>query len=115
MTTLAYAGAATATTATAASAACRFLHAFSTSPSGELLLEVVLPAGTITGVFRNLTRRSIALEGTIDRLKWTVVAEAPLETEVIELVIPAEFDISRLAVHLTEAEGRAVFKVPRER
>jgi hypothetical protein len=91
----------------------RFLHGFSRSSSGELLLEVILPAGSISGVFRHLDRRSIAVEGVIDRVKWTVVPDISLETEVIEIVLPPEFDAAHLGVHLNEADGRVVFKVPR--
>ena len=89
----------------------RFLHAFSRSPGGDLLLEVLLPSGTVTGVFRHLDRRSVAVEGVIDKVKWTCVSDVPLETEVIELVLPRDFEASNVAVHVNEAEGRVVFKV----
>jgi hypothetical protein len=92
----------------------RFLHGFSKTAGGDFLLEVILPSGTITGVFRNLIKHSIAVEGVVDKINWTVVSYVALETEVLELTLPNELNLNGLGINMDEKDGRVVLKIPRK-
>ena len=85
----------------------------STRTREEFLVEVVLPGGSITQVFRNCAPRCILVQGAVDRVKWSIQAsENDIEMETVELRIPTEYDIEDLRFVEKFNKGRVLFSLP---
>ena len=79
----------------------------------EVLLEAILPGGSITGVFRNEKKRAIAIEGQIDKIEWTIFDNpANPEVDVLYLVIPDDYDFQQIGISLDAPKGRILLSLP---
>jgi len=93
----------------------RFLHKTSCAEEA-LLLEVVLPGGSITRIFRNVSERRIVLEGSVDRIKWTLDTDKRNDAvvqDLVEFTIPKAFDFSQVSVIEKFNRGRVLLRFPR--
>jgi hypothetical protein len=99
------------------SSSARFLHKTSRSQDA-FLLEVVLPGGSITHVFRNVLERRIVLQGAVDRVSWTLDNAAPGDEEIVhdivEFTIPKAYNFSDVNIIEKFHKGRVLLSFPRK-
>ncbi len=91
----------------------RFLHNWTRTDS-DVLLEALLPSGSITGVFRNEKLRLIVLEGVVDKLDWSITQDNSSESasEVLKLIVPENYIFSQIGVSLDDKGDRVLLKLP---
>ena len=90
----------------------RFLYGFA-KIGDSLLIEVVLPCGTICGIFRNISCNSLVVAGKVDQIKWTAVTpKEPPDEEILELAIPTEFHLPQLTIQ--KKNNTVIFKIPKK-
>lgn len=97
----------------------RFLHKTSRGTDDEFLLEVVLPGGSITQVFRNISERRLVLEGCVDRVKWSFddssSSRGDVPEDLVEFTIPKAYEFSDVDIIEKFRKGRALFRFPLRR
>lgn len=79
----------------------------------DVLIEAILPGGSITGVFRNEKSRLIVIEGRLDKIEWTIY-ENSIETEhdILQLLIPDEYVFPQIGISLEADKGRILLRLP---
>lgn len=79
----------------------------------EVLLEAVLPGGSITGVFRNEKTRAIAIEGQLNEIEWTIFDNpSSPDLDVLHLLIPDDYDFKHIGISLDASKGRILLSLP---
>ncbi len=90
----------------------RFLTRYATE-GDDILVEVVLCAGTIFGLYRQITSGTVAVIGAVDRFKWSIpVPESAVdpEKEIILLHVPKSHDVASVSMIESFNKGRVVLR-----
>jgi hypothetical protein len=88
-----------------------FVHRWIRADSASLL-EIILPDGSLTGVFRNTGTRTLVVEGRMNRIEWLLSETSQPSAQVIKLIIPESYNFQIIGMSVQPELGRIILQLP---